>query len=90
MTALLELDGVFKAYPGVPPVTALAAVDLKIHWAERTVVLGPSGSGKTTLLHVAGTLERPSQGRQRIASAGRKIAERPHAARAAIQGELSR
>jgi len=66
MTAVLELDGVFKAYPGAPPVTALAAVDLKIHVAERTVVLGPSGSGKTTLLHVAGTLERPSRGRVRI------------------------
>jgi putative ABC transport system ATP-binding protein len=66
MTAILELDGVFKAYPGAPPVTALAAVDLKIHLAERTVVLGPSGSGKTTLLHVAGTLERPSRGRVRI------------------------
>ncbi|HJZ01134.1 MAG TPA: ATP-binding cassette domain-containing protein, partial [Streptosporangiaceae bacterium] len=66
MTAILELDGVFKAYPGAPPVTALAAVDLKIHLAERAVVLGPSGSGKTTLLHVAGTLERPSQGRVRL------------------------
>ena len=66
MTAVLELDGVYKAYPGAPPVTALAAVDLKIHSAERAVVLGPSGSGKTTLLHVAGTLERPSRGRVKI------------------------
>jgi len=66
MTAVLELDGVFKAYPGAPPVTALAAVDLKIHQAERAVVLGPSGSGKTTLLHVAGTLERPGQGSVKI------------------------
>ena len=66
MTAVLELDGVFKAYPGAPPVTALAAVDLTIFSAERAVVLGPSGSGKTTLLHVAGTLERLSQGRVRL------------------------
>ena len=66
MTAVLELTGVSKSYPGSPPVTALAAVDLKIHQAERAVVLGPSGSGKTTLLHVAGTLERPGRGSVKI------------------------
>jgi putative ABC transport system ATP-binding protein len=66
MTAVLELTGVSKSYPGSPPVTALAAVDLKIHQAERAVVLGPSGSGKTTLLHVAGTLERPGHGSVKI------------------------
>jgi putative ABC transport system ATP-binding protein len=66
MTAVLEITGVSKLYPGSPPVTALAAVDLEIHDAERAVVLGPSGSGKTTLLHVAGTLERPGAGSVRI------------------------
>jgi putative ABC transport system ATP-binding protein len=66
MTAVLEITGVFKSYPGSPPLTALAAVDLSIHTAERAVVLGPSGSGKTTLLHVAGTIERPSRGSVRI------------------------
>ena len=66
MTAVLELTGVSKSYPGSPPVTALAAVDLTIFSAERAVVLGPSGSGKTTLLHVAGTLERPSRGSVKI------------------------
>ena len=66
MTAVLELTGVSKSYPGSPPVTALTAVDLKIHQAERAVVLGPSGSGKTTLLHVAGTLERPGRGSVKI------------------------
>jgi putative ABC transport system ATP-binding protein len=63
---VLEIAGVFKSYPGSPPVTALAAVDLIIHRAERAVVLGPSGSGKTTLLHVAGTLERPGRGSVKI------------------------
>ena len=66
MTAVLEIADVSKSYPGSPPVTALAAVDLTIHQAERAVVLGPSGSGKTTLLHVAGTLERPSRGSVKI------------------------
>jgi putative ABC transport system ATP-binding protein len=67
MTAVLEISDVSKTYPGSPPVTALAAVALTIHSAERTAVLGPSGSGKSTLLHVAGTLERPSTGSVRIA-----------------------
>jgi putative ABC transport system ATP-binding protein len=66
MTAVLEITDVVKTYPGSPPVTALAAVDLTIHQAERAVVLGPSGSGKTTLLHVAGTLERPGRGSVKI------------------------
>jgi len=62
MTEVFAMNDVSKTYPGAPPVRALAAVTLKIHAAERTVVLGPSGSGKTTLLHVAGTLERPTSG----------------------------
>jgi putative ABC transport system ATP-binding protein len=66
MSAVLEITDVFKSYPGSPPVTALAAVGLTIHQAERAVVLGPSGSGKTTLLHVAGTLERPGRGSVKI------------------------
>jgi putative ABC transport system ATP-binding protein len=63
---LLEVCNVFKAYPGSPPVEALAAVSLTVRSAERTAVVGPSGSGKTTLLHVAGTLERPTGGSVRI------------------------
>jgi putative ABC transport system ATP-binding protein len=62
MIAVLEINDVSKSYPGTPPVHALAAVNLKVHSAQRVAVLGPSGSGKTTLLHVAGTLERPSRG----------------------------
>jgi putative ABC transport system ATP-binding protein len=66
VTAVLEIAGVAKSYPGSPPVTALAAVDLTVRSCERVAVLGPSGSGKTTLLHVAGTLERPGRGSVRI------------------------
>ena len=73
MSAVLEINNAFKTYLGSPPVTALAAVNLNIHSAERAVVLGPSGSGKTTLLHVAGTLERPSQGSVRIG--GEEVSE---------------
>ena len=63
---VLELAGVTKTYPGSPPVTALAGVDLRISPGERLAVLGPSGSGKSTLLHILGTLERPSTGVTRV------------------------
>jgi putative ABC transport system ATP-binding protein len=83
MTAVLELAGVSRTYPGSPPVTALAAVALEINYAERTAVLGPSGSGKSTLLHILGTLERPSQGSVRVA--GREVSALPDAELSAVR-----
>jgi putative ABC transport system ATP-binding protein len=59
---VLELAGVVKQYPGDPPVTALAGVDLRIEAGELAAIIGPSGSGKSTLLHLMGTLERPTRG----------------------------
>jgi putative ABC transport system ATP-binding protein len=64
---VLELTGVVKEYPGSPPVTALAQVDLRISPGELTAIIGPSGSGKSTLLQVMGTLERPTRGVVRVA-----------------------
>jgi putative ABC transport system ATP-binding protein len=65
VSAVLELAGVAKRYPG--PVEALRGVDLALEEGELTAVVGPSGSGKSTLLHIMGTLERPSAGAVRIA-----------------------
>jgi putative ABC transport system ATP-binding protein len=62
VTAVVELAGVTKEYPGEPPVQALRGVDLRIHAGELTTIVGPSGSGKSTMLHVIGTLDRPSGG----------------------------
>jgi putative ABC transport system ATP-binding protein len=64
--AVLELDQVSRVYPGSPPVTALDGVSLTVAAGELAAVVGPSGSGKTTLLHLAGTLDRPSDGRVRV------------------------
>jgi len=84
VTAVLELSDVARAYPGSPPVTALAAVSLQVHAAERVAITGPSGSGKSTLLHVAGTLERPDHGHVRIG--GQDVSALTDAALSAVRG----
>jgi putative ABC transport system ATP-binding protein len=67
MSAVVELERVVKRYPGTPPVEALRGVDLRVADGELAAIVGPSGSGKSTLLHLIGTLDRPTEGRVRIA-----------------------
>jgi putative ABC transport system ATP-binding protein len=67
MSAVLEMEGVWKVYPGDPPVESLRDVSLSIDAGELLAIVGPSGSGKTTLLHVMGTLDRSTRGEVRVA-----------------------
>lgn len=62
MTAVLELRGAGRSYPGTPPVAALSDVDLTIERGELVAVVGPSGSGKSTMLNLMGALDRPTSG----------------------------
>jgi putative ABC transport system ATP-binding protein len=63
---VLEVDDVWKIYPGEPPVEALRGVSFTVRGGELVAIVGPSGSGKTTLLHLMGTLDRPSSGIVRV------------------------
>lgn len=63
---VLEVDDLWKIYPGEPPVEALRGVSFTVRGGELVAIVGPSGSGKTTLLHLMGTLDRPSSGIVRV------------------------
>jgi putative ABC transport system ATP-binding protein len=83
MTAVLELRGVTKIYPGRPPVHALRGVDMTVRSGELVAIVGPSGSGKSTLLHVIGALDRPSSGTVRVT--GLDVASLPDRRLAAVR-----
>jgi lipoprotein-releasing system ATP-binding protein len=61
--AALELRGVRKVFrqAGVE-LAVLNGIQLALHPGEIIALVGPSGAGKSTLLHVAGLLERPTEG----------------------------
>jgi len=68
MSALLEVDGVSKAFGGVK---ALSSCGLEVHEGKINGLIGPNGSGKTTLFNVITGYERVQEGR--VVFAGREI-----------------
>ncbi len=60
---ILQVRALVKDYPmGGRALRVLHGVDLTVRRGEFLCILGPSGSGKSTLLHLAGLLDRPTEG----------------------------
>ena len=72
MTALLEIEGVFKRFGGL---VAVADVSLKVAKGEICSLIGPNGAGKTTLFNLVSAIFRPSAGR--ILFEGRDLTRLP-------------
>jgi putative ABC transport system ATP-binding protein len=66
--ALVDVQHVSKIYRDHVEVRALRDVTLQLNAGEFAAVVGPSGSGKSTLLHLMGALDRPDEGKIRIAN----------------------
>src|SRR5690606_22636128 len=65
---VLELKGIRRTFrQGGVTLEVLRGIDLAVQRGETVALLGPSGSGKSTLLHIAGLLEKPSDGQVIIA-----------------------
>ncbi len=65
---MVELANTHKVYmTGLVPVRALAGVNLEVGRGEFLAIMGPSGCGKSTLLNLIGAIDRPSEGRVRVA-----------------------
>ncbi len=61
-----ELRDLSFAYPGLPPVFIIQALNLTIRPGEKVGVLGRVGSGKSTLLRLLMGLYQPSSGTLRL------------------------
>ena len=62
----LSLSGVVKRFPGEPPITAVAGIDLEVGHGEILGLLGPNGAGKSTTIGIITTRVRPSEGEVRV------------------------
>lgn len=61
---LLKLENVEKTYKlDDVELKVLDGINLEVKKGEKIAIMGPSGSGKSTILHIAGCLDRPTNGR---------------------------
>lgn len=58
--AIIELSQISKSFGEL---NVLKRIDLTLKSGDTVAILGPSGAGKSTLLHIAGLMERPTEGR---------------------------
>ncbi|MEM1103138.1 MAG: ABC transporter ATP-binding protein [Pseudomonadota bacterium] len=83
----LALSGVSRAFgKGATRLSILSGVNLQIASGEIVGLVGPSGSGKSSLLHIAGLLERPTEGDVWIA--GRDCSKASDAVRTRIRRDV--
>jgi ABC-type sugar transport system ATPase subunit len=79
MTALLELEGISKQFPGV---RALEDVHFSVAAGEIHALVGENGAGKSTLIKVISGVHKPDSGAIRID--GQEVSfDSPHEAQAA-------
>jgi rhamnose transport system ATP-binding protein len=79
MTALLELEGISKQFPGV---RALEDVSFAVNAGEIHALVGENGAGKSTLIKVISGVHKPDTGTIRIE--GQEVTfDSPHQAQAA-------
>lgn len=83
---MIEVDGLLKVFPGVPPVRAVDGVSFRADRGEVFGLLGVNGAGKTTTLRMLVTLLRPDGGSARVA--GHDVVREPEAVRRSV-GYLS-
>lgn len=62
--AVIELKNVDKFYgKGEAKVEALKDINFEANSGEVVLIMGPSGAGKSTFLTIAGSLQKPTQGK---------------------------